>query len=231
MAFPVTILGGYLGSGKTTLVNHMLRNNTNKRIAILVNEFGDLPIDEDLIESRDDNLISLAGGCICCSYGDALIEGINNCNSKFFCIFNADGSFNPIEIDLMEKFMIKDKLDLIFASRYEKNSSSDDDTIITLIGNYIFTLLGKIFFKLTITDILYTFVLGNTENTKHLNLKEKDFCFCVELPIKARRKNLKIASLNSHERKRIAGKKKVNALRDGWIILMEYFNLIKFRKK
>ena len=127
-------------------------------------------------------------------YGDALIEGINNCNSKFFCIFNADGSFNPVEIDLMEKFMIKDKLDLVFASRYEKNSSSDDDTIITLIGNYIFTLLGKIFFKLTITDILYTFVLGNTENTKNLNLKEKDFCFCVELPIKARRKNLKIAS-------------------------------------
>ena len=158
-------------------------------------------------------------------YGDALIEGINNCNSKFFCIFNADGSFNPIEIDLMEKFMIKDKLDLIFASRYEKNSSSDDDTIITLIGNYIFTLLGKIFFKLTITDILYTFVLGNTEKTKNLNLKEKDFCFCVELPIKAGRKNLKIASLNSHERKRIAGKKKVNEIRDGFKILNSMIKL------
>ena len=81
MAFPVTILGGYLGSGKTTLVNHMLRNNANKRIAILVNEFGDLPIDEDLIESRDDNLISLAGGCICCSYGDALIETLSELGS------------------------------------------------------------------------------------------------------------------------------------------------------
>ena len=158
-------------------------------------------------------------------YGDALIEGINNCNSKFFCIFNADGSFNPVEINLMEKLMVKDKLDLVFASRYEKNSSSDDDTIITLIGNYIFTLLGKIFFKLTITDILYTFVLGNTENTKHLNLKEKDFCFCVELPIKARRKNLKIASLNSHERKRIAGKKKVNEIRDGFKILSSMIKL------
>ena len=81
MAFPVTILGGYLGSGKTTLVNHILRNNTNKKIAILVNEFGDLPIDEDLIESRDDNLISLAGGCICCSYGDALIETLSELSS------------------------------------------------------------------------------------------------------------------------------------------------------
>ena len=158
-------------------------------------------------------------------YGDALIEGINNCNSKFFCIFNADGSFNPVEINLMEKLMIKDKLDLVFASRYEKNSSSDDDTIITLIGKLILKLLGKIFFKLTITDILYTFVLGNTENTKHLNLKEKDFCFCVELPIKARRKNLKIASLNSHERKRIAGKKKVNEIRDGFKILSSMIKL------
>ena len=85
--------------------------------------------------------------------------------------------------------------------------------------------MGKIFFKLKITDILYTFVLGNTENTKNLNLKEKDFCFCVELPIKARRKNLKIASLNSHERKRIAGKKKVNEIRDGFKILSSMIKL------
>ena len=60
--------------------------------------------------------------------------------------------------------------------------------------------------------------ISNLE-TKNLNLKEKDFCFCVELPIKAGRKNLKIASLNSHERKRIAGKKKVNEIRDGFKIL------------
>ena len=49
---PVTILGGYLGAGKTTLVNHLLRNANGKRLAILVNEFGELPIDADLIEAQ-----------------------------------------------------------------------------------------------------------------------------------------------------------------------------------
>ena len=70
---PVTIIGGYLGSGKTTLVNHLLRNAAGKRLAILVNEFGELPIDADLIEAQDDDIISLSGGCVCCSYGNDLI--------------------------------------------------------------------------------------------------------------------------------------------------------------
>ena len=70
---PVTILGGYLGAGKTTLVNHLLRNANGKRLAILVNEFGELPIDADLIEAQDDDIISLSGGCVCCSYGNDLV--------------------------------------------------------------------------------------------------------------------------------------------------------------
>ena len=70
---PVTIIGGYLGAGKTTLVNHLLRHADGVRLAVLVNEFGALPIDSDLIESQDDNIISIAGGCVCCSYGNDLI--------------------------------------------------------------------------------------------------------------------------------------------------------------
>ncbi len=69
---PVTVIGGYLGAGKTTLVNHLLRNADGARLAVLVNEFGKLPIDEDLIEAQDDTLISIAGGCVCCSYGNDL---------------------------------------------------------------------------------------------------------------------------------------------------------------
>lgn len=75
---PITTIAGYLGAGKTTLVNHLLRNANGLRLAVLVNEFGELPIDEDLIEAEDDDIISIAGGCICCSYGNdltlALIE-------------------------------------------------------------------------------------------------------------------------------------------------------------
>ena len=72
MALSLTIIGGYLGAGKTTLVNHLLRNANGLRLAVLVNEFGQLPIDEDLIEAQDDDIISIAGGCVCCSYGNDL---------------------------------------------------------------------------------------------------------------------------------------------------------------
>ncbi len=73
---PVTIIGGYLGSGKTTLVNQLLRNANGMKLAVLVNEFGALPIDEDLIEAQDDALISIAGGCVCCSYGNDLLQAM-----------------------------------------------------------------------------------------------------------------------------------------------------------
>lgn len=73
MTLPITIIGGYLGAGKTSMVNHLLRHANGLRLAVLVNEFGALPIDEDLIEAEDDDIISIAGGCVCCSYGNDLI--------------------------------------------------------------------------------------------------------------------------------------------------------------
>ena len=152
-------------------------------------------------------------------YGDALILGIESVKTEYFCIFNADGSFNPREIYGMYNLLNNKEADIIFASRYEINAGSDDDTLITKIGNFVFTKLGKILFRLPITDILYTFVLGKTKKVLDLNLQSHDFAFCVELPIQAQRKNYKIFSIPSHERARIAGKKKVNAFRDGLFIL------------
>jgi len=158
-------------------------------------------------------------------YGDALINGINETETEYFCIFNADGSFMPTEINNMINYLEKTGSDFIFGSRYQDNSGSEDDTIITLIGNKVFTLIGNIFFNLQITDILYTFVVGKTVNAKELNLKKKDFAFCVELPIKAKKNNMTIKSFSCYERKRFAGTKKVNAFRDGFIILIQ---MIKF---
>ena len=158
-------------------------------------------------------------------YGDALISGINSLDTKYFCIFNADGSFKPGELSNMLDIIKNFNMDFVFASRYQKNSGSEDDTLITFIGNKIFTFLGKIMFKLPITDILYTFVLGKSEEAKKLNLKNKDFCLCVELPIKAKKMGLSMTSSNSYERKRIAGTKKVNAVKDGFLILTEMVKL------
>ena len=157
-------------------------------------------------------------------YGDALKKGIETVDTEFLCIFNADGSFDPKELNLMIKNIKDDKSDFVFATRYEKNCGSEDDTFITFIGNYIFTFLGKIFFRLEITDILYTYVMARTSCMKKLRLTAKDFSFCVELPIKAKRAGYKICTSKSFERSRIAGKKKVNAFRDGLKIL---FSMIK----
>ena len=156
-------------------------------------------------------------------YGDALIKGINSCKTKYFSIFNADGSFDPKYLQQMMD-ICRNNLDFVFASRYMTNGGSDDDTIITKLGNFIFTKIGNIFFSIKISDILYTFLLGKTESFKKLNLKSKDFCLCVEMPIKAKRLGMNFTDSPSYERKRIAGIKKVSEFKDGLKIL---FYMIK----
>ena len=163
-------------------------------------------------------------------YGNALKYGIKNCKTKYFCIFNADGSFNPVEIYYMKKKIEISKGDFIFASRYEKFCYSDDDTFITKLGNFFFTKLGQLLFKLEITDILYTFVLGRTLSAKKLKLRSNNFGFCVELPILAKFKKMKLLTSKSHERVRIGGKKKVNEFKDGILILIRMLQLYKSKK-
>lgn len=75
-SIPVTVIGGYLGAGKTTLVNHLLRSADGLRLAVLVNDFGALPIDRDLIVGSDGDTLEISGGCICCSYGSDLMEAL-----------------------------------------------------------------------------------------------------------------------------------------------------------
>ena len=62
-----------MGTGKTTLLNNILKNS-KKKIAVLVNDFGEVNIDESLIEWQEENILSIAGGCVCCSYGNELVE-------------------------------------------------------------------------------------------------------------------------------------------------------------
>jgi G3E family GTPase len=73
---PVTLVTGFLGSGKTTLVNHILSNRAGVRAAVLVNELGEVGIDNDLIISADDGMIELTNGCICCSTNSDLVDSI-----------------------------------------------------------------------------------------------------------------------------------------------------------
>lgn len=75
---PVTVLTGFLGAGKTTLLNRLLAELSGKRFAVIVNEFGDIGIDGDLIETGDEELIELSSGCICCVVRGDLIRGMRN---------------------------------------------------------------------------------------------------------------------------------------------------------
>ena len=166
-------------------------------------------------------------------YGNSLKEAINFCETKYFCIFNADGSFE--QKDLFKMYNLIKNNDFVYTSRYEKTGSSEDDTLITLIGNKIFSKFGNIFFSLKISDILYTYLMGKTESFKKLNIESNDFRFCVELPIKMQISNMKYKCIPSYEHKRIAGEKKVSAFKDGFLILLEMLRLFFvfkiFRKK
>ena len=161
-------------------------------------------------------------------YGNSLREAINQCETKYFCIFNADGSFQSKDIYKMYD-LIKIN-DFVYTTRYENPGGSEDDTIITLIGNKIFTKMGNILFSLKITDILYTYLMGNTDSFRKLKIKSDDFRFCVELPIKMHLNKMNYKCIPSYEMKRLAGKKKVNAFKDGFLILIEILKLfiIKF---
>ena len=74
---PVTILTGFLGAGKTTLLNHILSNQSGLKTAVLVNEFGEIGIDNDLIVTTGEDMIELNNGCICCSINGELLEAVD----------------------------------------------------------------------------------------------------------------------------------------------------------
>ena len=73
---PVTILTGFLGAGKTTLLNHILTNQQGVKTAVLVNEFGEIGIDNDLIIATGEDMVELSNGCICCSINGELLEAV-----------------------------------------------------------------------------------------------------------------------------------------------------------
>jgi G3E family GTPase len=101
-AVPITILTGFLGAGKTTLMNRILNDTHGLQIAVLVNDFGSINIDAELIVGVEDDMISLANGCVCCQIRDDLVETveelINRPDSVEYILLEASGVADPAGI-------------------------------------------------------------------------------------------------------------------------------------
>ncbi len=91
-AIPVTVIGGFLGAGKTTLVNHVLQGDHGLKIAVLVNDFGAVNIDAALITSSEGGVYSLANGCVCCGLNQGLVEQLEE-------LLERPGSFDHMVIE------------------------------------------------------------------------------------------------------------------------------------
>lgn len=98
----VTIITGFLGSGKTTLINKILTGEQNRKFAVIVNEFGDLGIDGDLIVGTDDEIVELTNGCLCCSVRGDLIEALKTLRPRLpdidGVIIETSGLADPIPV-------------------------------------------------------------------------------------------------------------------------------------
>ncbi len=101
---PVTIITGFLGSGKTTLLNYILENFNTYKVAVLVNEFGDINIDSQFLITVEEDIIELTNGCICCTINDNLADAVHRVLERRdrieYLIVETTGIAYPLQIAL-----------------------------------------------------------------------------------------------------------------------------------
>jgi G3E family GTPase len=101
---PVTVIAGFLGSGKTTLLNHILANQQDLKIGVIVNEIGEIGIDNELIIATADNMVELSNGCICCSINNDLVDVIfrvlQRADKVDYLVVECTGIADPLPIAL-----------------------------------------------------------------------------------------------------------------------------------
>ena len=97
---PVTVISGFLGSGKTTLVNHILANQHGLKVTVIVNEIGDIGIDCELIIGTGKDMVELSNGCICCSLNNDLVDAISRVLHRDKTVVESTGLADPLPIVL-----------------------------------------------------------------------------------------------------------------------------------
>ena len=119
--------------------------------------------------------------------------------------------------------------EFVFCSRYLGGQVSEDETLITKIGNIFFTYFVKIFFGIKSTDVLFLYFMTKTDNLRAIDCKMFDFRICIEILVNAYKK-FKCVEIFSKEKKRLFGESKVNKLLDG-IKILSYLIVLRFNIK
>lgn len=151
-------------------------------------------------------------------FGRAVLQGLSRAKGDVLIIMNGDGSHDPKDIPLLI-MKITEGCDYILASRYAPGGKSEDDTLVTFLGNKFFTWLTNFIHGTCVFDSLYFFTAITRKGLKKLHLSSPGFELCIETLIRAHRASLVFGEVPAIERPRLAGKTKVNALRDGFKIL------------
>ncbi|MBA3678666.1 GTP-binding protein [Candidatus Saccharibacteria bacterium] len=151
---PITVIQGFLGAGKTTLLNYILTHNQGMNIGVVVNDFGDINIDSELIESKSEEKLELTSGCICCSLQtlelqDAIDQFTNSGSNIDYIIIEASGLAEPRDLvfTLKDTIGLKVRLDSIVTvldSENIKKNASEHDTARDQIIFTDFIVINKV---------------------------------------------------------------------------------------
>src|SRR5947208_6531446 len=109
-ALPVSVITGFLGSGKTTLLSHLLRDPACERTAVIINEFGAVGLDHLLVESSDEQILTLEGGCVCCTVRGDLVRTAADLLAR-----RAAGAITPFERIVIETTGLADPAPIVHA--------------------------------------------------------------------------------------------------------------------
>ncbi|MBE9028922.1 GTP-binding protein [filamentous cyanobacterium LEGE 11480] len=165
---PVTIITGFLGSGKTTLLNRILQNRQDLKVAVLVNEFGDINIDSQLLMTVGEDMVELSNGCICCTINDSLANTVYEVLARpeklDYLIVETTGVADPLPIALT--FLGSELRDLTYVDGIltvvdaENFSLKQGEAAVKQIMYGDIALLNK-------TDLVTTDRLGKVETQIH----------------------------------------------------------------
>ena len=163
---PVTIITGFLGSGKTTLLNHILSDKQDLKIAVLVNEFGDINIDSQLLISAEEGMVELSNGCICCTINEDLVDAV-------YRVLERE---DKVDYMVIETTGVADPLPIILTFLgTELRDMTRLDSIVTMVDSETFTPehfdSEAAFKQITYADITILNKIDLADTTQVLNLE------------------------------------------------------------